>query len=126
MPDEKLIPLPCLVCDGTDWDLERDKDTGEISAICRGCNAVLPLYDDDDQCDAHNEGVQWAENLARDIAQALDGLDRPDASEWAERLHWFANRARGGQLSIHADAELRARFGLPADYLADNQPKDPE
>lgn len=123
MPDRFRCPDP--TCDAAEWEIHQDAQTGELVAVCAHCKGTHPIYTGDDLADAEACGVQWAENLARDIAAALDGLDRPDASEWAERLHWFANRIRGGQLSIHADEELRARFGLPAGYLADKS-EDPE
>ncbi len=99
----------------------RGRETGALSAVCIGCDIVRPLHDDDDLAESEGDGIRWAERLARDIAAVLGELDHPDAKGWAEVLHWYANRIRGGRLSVLAGEELRNTFGLPADYLAQEQ-----
>lgn len=112
---EQFEPMVC--CRGERNNLAVDRVTGEIFAECACCGNMQRLYSDDEFAEAEADGVASAEDLARTYGAMLGlqgGLS--DAEAWAEVLHWFANRLRGGQLSVIAHWDFADRFGLSRDF----------
>ncbi|MGH3238985.1 MAG: hypothetical protein ACRDNL_01305 [Spirillospora sp.] len=120
MRDAGLIPYQCEVCGAPDaWRLAQDTETSAIIAVC-GCGEV---FQDTDTIDAaHCAGREWAEGLASDISAALAHRGHSQR-EFTIALAWFAERIHGGRRSVHADEQLRLRFGLPDSYLDRSAPE---
>ncbi|MFI6496860.1 hypothetical protein [Nonomuraea typhae] len=50
-------------------------------------------------------------DVASILVSHLRASDHPQAEVWAEALHWFWKRIKGGHLSIYAQQDFDREFG---------------
>lgn len=109
---ERFEPMVC--CRGERTSVLVGQTTGEIYAVCAGCDSMRLLHDDDQYADAQADGIAWAEQVVRDYAARLDQAGY--ASDWREAYLVLADVLHGGEPAVAARAAMARGFDLPADY----------
>lgn len=123
MVDEELNPMPCPVCEGTEWDLVVGTGSGDIEAICADptCSAGVPLFDEDALGDAQQDGAEWVAEVAERIADALQAGRGVGLGDVAALRH-LATFVRASRVSSTAAKELADAFGIDVAVL--NEPEE--